>query len=494
MLHISRRSRRKFVPSVLWQIRHLQIPKAATSSMYAGKEYERENCGVGFIANMKGRQSRDIVEDANEMLARMAHRGGVGCDPNTGDGAGILTAIPDRFMRKVAQAELGISLPPAGQYGVGQVFMQNDSHAVKACKAIFEKVLAKQNIETLGWRRVPTDNSSLGDSAIATEPRIEQLFVKNSSGLSSTEFEQKLYTARKATEVEMSKMPHLSQDFYVCSLSSNKVVYKGQLTPEQLPEYFSDLQDKDLHSHFALVHSRFSTNTFPSWDRAQPSRMMCHNGEINTLRGNVNWMLAREATAISPSLGPQKTSSLFPTCSEEYSDSGNLDAVLELLTQTSSMSMAEAILMMVPEAYQSKKGLHPDLRGLYEFMKMKMEPWDGPAMLAFTDGKTAGACLDRNGLRPSRFYVTNDDRVILSSEVGVVPELKESEVRSKGRLEPGRMLLIDFEEGKIVDDRALKMEMASKRPYAEWMNSNRTTIDSWTGAVKEEFKEVSAGM
>jgi len=357
------------------------------SSMYPGKEYERENCGVGFIANMKGRPSRDIVEDANEMLARMAHRGGVGCDPNTGDGAGILTAIPDGFFRKVVKDTLKLDLPPLGQYGVGQVFMQNDPHAVKACKQIFEKVLAKQNVETLGWRHVPTNNSSLGESAVATEPRIEQIFVRNSAGLSSAEFEQKLYvffctlyshsvnhtsthptsryTARKATEVEMNKMPHLSQDFYVCSLSSNKVVYKGQLTPEQLPEYFTDLQDKDLHSHFALVHSRFSTNTFPSWDRAQPSRMMCHNGEINTLRGNVNWMLAREATAISPSLGPQKTSALFPTCSDEYSDSGNLDAVLELLTQTSSMSMAEAILMLVPEAYKSKSGLHPDLKGLY---------------------------------------------------------------------------------------------------------------------------------
>lgn len=460
-------------------------------SLYA-KEYEKENCGVGFIANMKGRASRDIVVDANEMLARMAHRGGVGCDPNTGDGAGILTAIPDKFFRKVVKSELGVDLPPVGQYGVGQVFMRKDEIASDACKAIVERTLKEKELDVLGWRHVPTDNSDLGESAIATEPRIEQIFVRNASGLSTSEFERALYVSRKRIEREIAKMPHLVQDFYVCSMSSNKVVYKGQLTPEQLTGYFCDMQDEDLHSHFALVHSRFSTNTFPSWDRAQPSRMMCHNGEINTLRGNVNWMTSREAGMVSNALGSVETANLFPTCSDEYSDSGNLDAVLELMTQTSNMSMPEAMMMLVPEAWQSKTDLHPDVRALYQFMSHKMEPWDGPAMLAFTDGRTAGACLDRNGLRPSRYYVTKDDRVVLSSEVGVVPHLRDDEVRTKGRLEPGRMLLIDFEQGKIVDDDALKREMASKRPYAEWLSQNSTTVSAWTTQAARDAAELSA--
>ena len=345
-----------------------------------------------------------------------------------------------------------------------------------------------RGLKVIGWRPVQTDNSSLGSSAKDTEPRMEQIFVENTKKLPYKDFDRELFVVRKLVENEASSNPDVGGNMYVCSLSSQTVTYKGQLMPEQVMPYFKDLQEADFLSHMALVHSRFSTNTFPSWERAQPIRMMCHNGEINTLRGNKNWMFSRTSLMASPLFNDDGSNdhALLQATSDSMSDSGNFDAVLELLAKGSHRTLPECMMMMIPEAWQDNAALSESKRAFYEYNSCVMEPWDGPAMIAFTDGKYIGATLDRNGLRPSRYYVTTDDRILLSSEVGVVPDLPESIIRLKSRLEPGKMFLVDFDKGEIVSDNIIKEEIAKSHNYSKWLADNLFTIDDWASASKSK--------
>ncbi|GBG27802.1 Ferredoxin-dependent glutamate synthase [Hondaea fermentalgiana] len=439
---------------------------------------EKDSCGVGMVANLKGRTSHKIVADANEMLARMAHRGGCGCEANTGDGAGILVGMPDSFMRQIAQKDLGIELPAAGNFATGMVFTSVEDDAAAESKRLFEANAPRFGIKVLGWRDVPTNNSMLGMGARLSEPNISQVFVENEAGHDIEVFERELMRMRKATEADT--LAAGIEDFYVCSLSARTITYKGQLTPEQLPQYYLDLVNTDFQSHLALVHSRFSTNTFPSWDRAQPNRILCHNGEINTLRGNKNWMHARSGVMKSPLLADNDQNGLLPICSDNMTDSGNVDSVLELLVKGSERSIAEAMMMMIPEAHQNDVHISKEKKAFYDYNSLIMEPWDGPAMMAFTDGRYVGACLDRNGLRPSRFYVTEDDHVILSSEVGVLPSLDPATIRQKGRLEPGKIFLVDFETERIVHDEELKHNIAGARDYKGWLDRNLASLADWS--------------
>ena len=372
-----------------------EVQQARKGSLYAS-EYERDACGVGLLANMKGKPSRDIVTNATEMLTRMAHRGGCGCEKNTGDGAGMLLSMPDEFLRRVLASAGKIELPPKGEYGAGIIFFPVNAEEKAASKEVFEKVAASNGMEVLGWRSVPTENESLGDTAKASEPDIEQVFIRQlptapSDQICSSAFDRELFRIRKLAEVAIRKEG--LRDFYVCSLSSRTMTYKGQLTPDQLSQYYADLRQPDFTAHMALVHSRFSTNTFPSWDRAQPNRMLCHNGEINTLRGNKNWMEARSRLMVSPLLDADKQEGLLPICSDDMTDSGNVDSVLELLTRASDRTIAEAMMMLIPEAWQNNPAMSAEKRAFYEYNSCVMEPWDGPAMMAFSDGRYLGACL-----------------------------------------------------------------------------------------------------
>ena len=460
---------------------------AARRSLYA-PQMEKDACGVALLAHLKAQPSHAIVRDALVVLARMEHRGGCGCDPNTGDGSGILMAMPDAFMRRTAaQAGVAKSLPALGEYASGLVFASHDAAARETQQRALADAAKEMGLEVLGWRRPPTDNSPLGGAAVASEPFILQVFVASpTKRLSSDELERALYLVRKRAAAKLDA--NTRADFYIASLSSRTITYKGQLTSYQLPMYYRDLNSADMASHCAMVHSRFSTNTFPSWDRAQPNRLLCHNGEINTLRGNKNWMAARMAAMRVPFMERQgrATAELAPFTSDDKTDSGNLDAVLELLVRGSEeRSLPEAMLMMVPEAWQSAPASQlatPEGRAkkaFYEFHANMMEPWDGPAMMAFTDGRFLGAVLDRNGLRPARYCVTKDDRVLLSSEVGVLPEIDPANVKIKARLEPGRMFLVDFQRGDIVLDEELKTSIAKARPYEEWVAKGSTKLGDW---------------
>ncbi len=437
---------------------------------------EKDSCGVGFVAHIKGERSHGIVEDADLMAIHMTHRGACGAEPNTGDGAGFLTALPHEFLATVARADCGVELPPPGQFAAGNVFLPTVRSERNRCKRVVESIIAEQGQQLLGWRRVPVcpDLADIGPGARATEPAIEQLFVGAGGGLSGDAFERQLYLIRKrashrlrTSELEQAKM------FYVCSLSTKVIIYKGQLMPEQVTLYYPDLKNPEYTSHLAMVHSRFSTNTFPSWDRAQPNRFMSHNGEINTLRGNINWMHAREGTMVSELFGDD-LAKIYPVCEPDCSDSGTFDNVLEFLLMT-GRSLPRAVMMMVPEAWQNHESMPLEKRAFYEFHSCLMEPWDGPASIAFTDGKYIGAVLDRNGLRPSRFYVTHDDRVIMASEVGVLP-VDPANVAHKGRLQPGRMFLVDFELGRIIPDVEIKADVASNHPYVEWLDNQRIDL------------------
>jgi glutamate synthase (NADPH/NADH) large chain len=448
---------------------------------------ERDSCGVGFVAHIKGQRSHQIVRDADHLLCRMDHRGARGAEANTGDGAGILTALPYEFLGRVAEKDLGRSLPDPGHFGAGLVFLPTDATERDHCKRIFAEVCAKEDQELVGWRLVPTDPDAadLGPTARAAAPHIEQVFIAAGSGLKGDAFERKLYLIRKRASMKLRADAGLSQAkmFFVCSLSTKVMIYKGMLTPGQLLTFYPDLKDPDYVSHLAMVHSRFSTNTFPSWDRAQPNRFMSHNGEINTLRGNVNWMKAREGVARTPLFGAD-IKGLFPIVEPDCSDSGTFDNVLEFLLM-SGRTLQEAVMMMVPEAWQKNEHMSPEKRAFYEYNSCLMEPWDGPASIAFSDGKYIGAVLDRNGLRPSRYYLTHDDRVIMASEVGVVPIAPEM-VKHKGRLEPGRMFLVDFEQGKLIPDETLKAEFATRLPYGDWLDSQRITLRQFMADGKAE--------
>jgi glutamate synthase (NADPH/NADH) large chain len=448
---------------------------------------EHDSCGVGFVAHIKGQRSHQIVRDADHLLCRMDHRGARGAEPNTGDGAGILTALPYEFLGRVAEEDLGRALPEPGRFGAGLVFLPTDSAQREQCKQTVAAVCAAEGQELVGWRAVPTDptGADLGPTARAAAPHIEQVFIAAGADLAGDAFERKLYLIRKRVSLKLRREAALSQGklFYVCSLSTKVMIYKGMLTPGQLLTFFPDLKDPDYVSHLAMVHSRFSTNTFPSWDRAQPNRFMSHNGEINTLRGNINWMQAREGVVATPLFGDD-IGGLFPIVEPDCSDSGTFDNVLEFLLMT-GRTLQEAVMMMVPEAWQKNDLMSDQKRAFYEYHSCLMEPWDGPASIAFTDGKYIGAVLDRNGLRPSRYYLTHDDRVIMASEVGVVPVAPDM-VKHKGRLEPGRMFLVDFEQGRLVPDEELKHEFATRRPYGEWLDSGRLALRDFVGDAQAE--------
>ena len=440
-------------------------------------QHEKDACGVGFIAHIKGVPSHQNVIDADEILCAMDHRGACGCEPNTGDGCGMMCGLPHDFLVKVAKSDLGVDLPAQGSYAAGLVFLPQDDKERAFCKETIEGLISERGQVCFGWRDVPqeTDLADVGPTARAAEPVIEQLFVGAAEGLTGDAFERELYIIRKRASHLCRGSKDLSQAlmFYICSLSTKVIIYKGMLTPAQLLPYYADLRDPDFATHLAMVHSRFSTNTFPSWDRAQPLRFMSHNGEINTLRGNSNWMKARQGNAQSELFGDE-LQNLFPVVEPDCSDSGTFDNVLEFLLMN-GRTLQEAIMMMVPEAWQKHETMSEDKRAFYEYFSCMMEPWDGPASIAFTDGHYIGATLDRNGLRPSRYYVTHDDRVIMASEVGVLP-VDPAIVKEKGRLQPGKMFLIDFEEGRLIPDEELKSSFAKAKPFGEWLRTERIRL------------------
>ena len=431
--------------------------------------FEHDACGIGFVADIKGRKSHEIVQKAIQVLLNLNHRGACGCEANTGDGAGVLLQIPQRFLAHETAA-LNIALPPVGQYGVGMVFLPTEPEAQLECEQLFERIAIEEGQHILGWRTVPTDNALLGPTAKASQPLIRQIFIERDPNLEDElAFERKLYVIRKRVSKGAKRGIHERRMFYVSSLSSRTIVYKGMLTADQLMSFYPDLVDPLVESALALVHSRFSTNTFPNWARAHPYRYLCHNGEINTLRGNINWMHARESKFRSELFGPDLTK-IFPVVDTEGSDSAMFDNVLEMLT-LSGRSLPHAMMMMIPEPWSGHESMSAEKKAFYEYHSCLMEPWDGPASMAFTDGTVIGAVLDRNGLRPSRYYVTKDDRVILASEVGVL-DIPPDQVLSKGRLQPGRMLLVDTKLGRIVDDDELKQQIATEHPYGEWLKEN----------------------
>ncbi|TRU11506.1 MAG: glutamate synthase large subunit [Microcystis sp. Msp_OC_L_20101000_S702] len=433
--------------------------------------FEHDACGVGFIVHKTGKKSHDIVEQALTILLNLDHRGACGAEKNTGDGAGILCQIPDLFFRKVT-SNLGFTLPAAGQYGVGMLYTAPDAEIRGKSRQEFEKIAAEEGLRVLGWRDVPTDNSSLGNSAKSTEPFIEQVFIERDANLSDDlAFERKLYVIRKRSHLSRQSF---NRYWYPCSISSRTIVYKGQLMPVQVGDYFPDLHDPDFQSALGLVHSRFSTNTFPSWERAHPYRYIAHNGEINTLRGNINWMHARQSMFASPLFG-EDIKKIQPVINIEGSDSLIFDNALELMV-LSGRSLPHAVMMMIPEPWAAHESMSDEKKAFYEYHSCLMEPWDGPASIAFTDGTMMGAVLDRNGLRPSRYYVTKDDLVIMASEAGVLP-IEPERVAFKGRLQPGRMFLVDMKEGRIVADEEIKEGIAKAKPYRQWLNENLVNLD-----------------
>ncbi len=439
-------------------------------------EFEHDACGVGFVAHLKGEKSHNIVSKGLELLANLEHRGAVGAEKNAGDGAGILTQMPDKFMRKVAK-EAGIDLPPYGSYGVGVVFIPKDPDAYSETQSIVEQCIVELGQECLGWRKVPTDNSSLGESVKATEPIIKHVFIKKADDIDSDAFERKLFVIRKYAQSQVTNSPVRGTGyFYMPSMSYKTIVYKGQLITEQLPKYFPDLSDPDFISAIALVHSRFSTNTFPSWSLAQPFRYIAHNGEINTLRGNINWMRARASLLKSKLFTSDELDKIYPYLINEKkgSDSSVLDNVIELLT-LAGRSLPHVMSMMIPEAWRDDE-MTPERRAFYEYHATFMEPWDGPASVAFTDGKFVGATLDRNGLRPSRYSLTKDNLLIMASEQGAL-EFPPEDIVLKGRLQPGKMFLADLEEGRIISDEEIKEQLATEHPYKEWIENQKINLD-----------------
>ena len=457
--------------------KQLHLPKAR--GLYDPKN-EKENCGVGFIANLKSNSSHQITQDALEMLTRMDHRGACGCEANTGDGAGILTDIPHEFFSDEITRLFGINATP-GHYGVGNVFLPQDQKERDYCIAIVEKIIKEEGQSLIGWRDVPVDSklANVGNTARESQPQIKQLIIENASNLDQDTFEGVLYVIRKNISKIIRTDESISQAlmFYVCSLSTRVIIYKGMLMGSQLLDFYTDLSNKKFSTYLAMVHSRFSTNTFPSWDRAQPCRFMAHNGEINTRQGNYNWMRAREGVLESEVFG-DKLSKTLPVIETEVSDSGSFDNVLEFLLMN-GRSLQEAVLMMVPEAWQNDSEMSSEKKAFYEYFSNVMEPWDGPASIAFTDGRYIGAVLDRNGLRPSRYYLTHDDRVIMASEVGVV-DVATNNVKTKGRLRPGKMFLVDFKKGQLVDDNEIKNSFASKNPYADWLGKQQISLADLT--------------
>jgi len=464
----------------------LDQARLEANGMYSS-QFEKDACGMGFVVNIKGKKSHDIIDDGLRILERLEHRGGAGADKDTGDGAGILVQIPHEFFKRECEV-LGISLPAAGEYGVGMIFAHKYESLRNEQKRIFEEVVREEGQVVLGWREVPVDGTKVGKEAAAIRPWMIQILIgKGPDVTNNAEFERKLYVIRKLAEkriIPLSK--ELSSDFYIASLSSKTIVYKGMLTPGQLRDFYLDLSDLDFTSALAMVHSRFSTNTFPSWARAHPNRFLVHNGEINTIRGNVNWINAREGKAESPLFPDIKK--VFPVVDDSGSDSAMFDNTLEFLHMT-GRSLPHAIMMMIPEPWERNKLMSQEKHDFYEFNSFMMEPWDGPAAMGFTDGTVIGGVLDRNGLRPARYYVTTDDRVIMASEVGVVNENAEN-IRAKGRLEPGKMLLIDTAEQRIISDDEIKQRIATELPYNEWVKEHVIHLSEITQADESDVPAV----
>jgi glutamate synthase domain-containing protein 2/glutamate synthase domain-containing protein 1/glutamate synthase domain-containing protein 3 len=438
--------------------------------------FEHDACGIGFVVNIKGRKSHAIVQQALTVLKNLDHRGACGCEANTGDGAGVLLQLPHTFLQH-ACAGLDIHLPQPGQYGVGMVFLSPDRDQRHACEKRLEEIVEKEGQEVLGWRSVPTDNFYLGDTAKSCEPCVRQIFIgRNPDIQDDLAFERKLYVIRRQAENAIRYGDMAGREFfYIPSLSYKTLIYKGMLTPRQIETFFQDLTDPLVESALVVVHSRFSTNTFPSWGRSHPYRYLIHNGEINTLRGNENWMYARQALLASELFGTDLPK-LFPIIQEDGSDSAKFDNCLEFLV-LSGRALPHAMMMMIPEPWENHESMSDEKRAFYEFHSSLMEPWDGPASIAFTDGVRVGAVLDRNGLRPSRYYVTKDDLVIMASEVGVL-DVPPERVLYKQRLQPGRMFLVDTEEGRIISDVGLKQRVATEHPYRQWLDANRVHFDN----------------
>jgi glutamate synthase (NADPH/NADH) large chain len=434
---------------------------------------EHDSCGIGFVANIKGRKSHDIVQKGLQVLRNLTHRGAVGADPKAGDGAGILIQIPDKFFRAECEPS-GISLPPNGDYGVGVIFLPQDATARRQCEEILEKYVAAEGQIVLGWRDVLVDSRELGESVKVTEPAIRQIFIGRGENCSDTDaLERKLFVIRKQAEIKIDREGADFADFYVTSMSARTVLYKGMVLADQVGPYYDDLRDERVESALALVHQRFSTNTFPTWKLAQPFRMICHNGEINTVRGNINWMNARRHSMKSKLFGDD-LEKVWPLIAEGQSDSACFDNALELLIR-GGYSLAHAMMMLIPEAWDGNKLMDDERRAFYQYYAGLMEPWDGPAAVAFTDGRQIGATLDRNGLRPARYLVTDDDTVLMASEMGVL-QVPEEKIVKKWRLQPGKMLLIDLEQGRIIDDTEIKAQLSTAHPYQEWLDQSRTPL------------------
>ena len=437
---------------------------------------EHDACGLGFIAHIKGDKSHAIVTQGLAILKNLTHRGATGADPLQGDGAGIMIQLPDAFLRKVC-GQRGLTLPALGRYGVGMVFLPKEPASRMACEQEIERAIGSEGQILLGWRDVPTDNSGLSSRTQEVEPVIRQVFIASGShAMDQDALERKLYIIRKKSGHAIQAL-HLThgKEFYVPSMSSRTIVYKGMLLAHQVGEYFLDLEDETMVSALALVHQRFSTNTFPTWDLAHPFRLVCHNGEINTLRGNVNWIRARQHGIASTLLGAD-LDKIWPLIYDGQSDSASFDNALELLVM-GGYPLAHAMMLMIPEAWAGNPLMDDDRRAFYEYHAALMEPWDGPAAMAFTDGRQIGATLDRNGLRPARYIVTDDDYVIMASEVGVL-DIPEHKIVRKWRLQPGKMLLVDTEQGRIIDDDELKRTLATAKPYREWIDRSRVALDT----------------
>jgi len=438
-------------------------------------EFEHDSCGTGFITNINGHKTNQIIDDALTMLENMEHRGACGCDPETGDGAGILIQLPHEFLMEEC-SDLEISLPEPGEYGVGMLFLPKDSSQKKVCRTVIGNALEKLGLHNLGYRKLTVNSSVIGETARKAEPDVEQIFVQRPHHITNTDdFERKLYVLRRYINKSLAEtMPAAAEHFYFTSFSCKTIVYKGQLTTYQLRQYFDDLSDPRIASGFAMIHSRFSTNTFPSWKLAQPFRLIAHNGEINTLTGNLNWFYSGLKSYASSYFTHEEMEMLLPVIDNNQSDSACLDNIIEILLH-SGRSLPHVMMMLIPEAWDGNDQMDPLKKAFYEFHAALMEPWDGPAAITFTDGKLIGALLDRNGLRPLRFVITNDGRVIAASEAGVL-NLDESLVLRKGRLQPGKMLLIDTEKGKIITDDEIKHQIASRQPYGRWLENYKIRL------------------
>jgi glutamate synthase (NADPH) large chain len=445
----------------------MKIERPTKQGLYR-PDLEHDNCGIGFVAHLKGVKSHSIIRQGIETLENMTHRGAEGADSKTGDGAGILIQIPrDFFLMQ------GYAIPHEGQFGTGLVFLPQEKMAAKACEDILLKIIEEEGVEFITFRDVPVDNSILGDISRASEPTIKQIMA-GATNMDQDELERRLYIIRKRVEKYITNSSIKQKSFfYIPSLSTKVLIYKGMLTSEQLGSYFLDLCDKRLESAIALVHSRFSTNTFPTWDLAQPFRMLAHNGEINTVKGNRFWMAARESILKSDKLGD--LSKIYPVIEPDKSDSASLDNVLEFLVM-SGKSLPYAMSILIPESWNEKNPISRELKAFYQYHSTFMEPWDGPASLLFSDGRYIGGTLDRNGLRPSRYVITKNDIMVMGSEVGV-QTFPPEEIREKGRLRPGKLLLVDTKKGTIKYDKEIKAELANEYPYIDWIKENMVSLE-----------------